>query len=84
MEERGPGRQVFCGGARERRGVPSTESGEIKGECGAGYVGERAGEVIEALRLEADGGGGDESLQGVGEADGWEEGAEEGGWEAGD
>lgn len=54
------------------------QHGQGQRQRGAGEVRERAGEVVEALGLEGDGGEGDGGLEAVGEGDGGGERAQEG------
>lgn len=63
--------------------MPCPDRRQIQTEGRAGQVRERAGEVVEALRLGDYGGDGDGRLEGVGKGDGGDEGGEEGAGEGG-
>ena len=67
--------QRYSGACPDRR--------QEQGKCGAGDVGDGAGEVVEALVLGEDGRDGYCCLNAVGEADGGDEGAQEGIFEVG-
>ena len=56
-----------------------SERGQVEREPDAGDVGQRTRKVVDALGLQQDRGHGRRGLQGVGEADGGDEGAQEGG-----
>ena len=64
--------------ARKRSSISRPQRWQIKRKCGAGEVGQGAGEVIETFGLQSDAGDCEAGLYGVGETDGRNESAEEG------
>ncbi len=56
--------------------MSSSECGQAQRKCGGGKVGQGAGEIVEALGLEGDGGDGCGDLETIDEAETGNEGAQ--------